>query len=55
MSLPGRLFEKSPSKSAIPGDSIDQAGGTAQAWACQAATAAINSANPTILRTRLRL
>ena len=28
---------------------------TAQAWAFQSATAAISSANPTILRTRLRL
>jgi hypothetical protein len=55
MSLPGRLCEKPRPTSAIPGNSSTRPAEPPHSWTCQVATAAINSANRTILRTRLRL
>jgi hypothetical protein len=55
MSLPGQLGETT--RSTVPFSVIVSPlpAKNAQAWAFQAATAAISSVNPTILRTRLRL
>jgi hypothetical protein len=54
-SRPAVIFRKSLFNSPALGDTAHQLGRKPPSLACQAATAAINSANPTRLSTRLRL
>ena len=55
MSLLGQLCERTCPTVPFSAKASTLADKNAQVWAFQAATAAISSGNPTILRTRLRL
>jgi hypothetical protein len=53
--LYSRICNNDPFNSVAFGDQVGEFGRNAQAWAFQAARAAISPLNPTIFRTRLRL